>query len=285
MKKGRKSLLSLVLVFPFLTAFSYTAALEEIVPSKAYYGDVEITSEYLGFSDNCQQHKVTIKNTGSKYALLPDYVHGMQNGHSIYASPQWELFYDEVIPAGETKSYVYLTQTEDSFDIETLTWDFYTYDLLAEEVTVSDCFFEASGNNYCLLKGSISGIGEYVYNAIIDVTYDEVHYAFDRKIMKSGESEETSRSIASFSAAKEFDSTKLTLNSVTVYRSSEPDHDPDNGFWWFGLFIVVADLLPYIIVGIGGVISAIVLIIGIIVYLHERKKRKNTQERDSLRNP
>ena len=278
MKKGRKSLLSLVLVFPFLTAFSHTAALEEIVPSKAYYGDVEITSEYLGFSDNYQQHKVTIKNTGSKYALLPRSVYGMQNGHSIFASPQWELFYDEVIPAGETKSYVYLTQTEDSFDIETLRWDFYTYDLIAEEVTVSDCFFEASGNDYCLLKGSISGIGEYVYNAIIDVTYDEVHYAFDGRIMKSGESEETSRSIASLTATKEFDSAKLTLNSVTVYRSSEPDHDrSDNGFYfWLVLFFVVADLLPYILVGIGGIIGAIVLIIGISVYLREREKRKNT---------
>ena len=259
MKKGNKSLLTLILLFPFLTAFQPTPY---VVPSTTKYEDVEVTSEYVDTIDDRQQYKVTFTNTGNDYAIVPDYGVGLHNQIREYVYFNRGLFGSEAVPAGESRTYSYWSQASEPCNLENFTWLFFKYDLIAEEVTVSDCFIEYYGGNYYTLSGSLTGIGEYVYNAMIDITYDGVHYAFCSEIEKGWENGEKTRKIAGFETNERLDMTKIAINKVTVYRSVEPEPKSsiDYGAIWFGLFVVLAQFFPFILLGILAIIIIVMII-------------------------
>jgi len=271
MKKGNKSLLTLVLLFPLLTAFSPTPPSLCVEPSRTKYEDVEVTSEYVDTVDDHQQYKVTFTNTGNDYAIVPDYGVGLHNEIREYAYLNRGLFGSEAVPAGETRTYFYRSQANEPCNLENFTWLFYKYDLIAEEVTISDCFFKYYGGNYYTLSGSLTGIDEYVYYAMIDITYDGVRYAFYSEIVKSWKNGEKTRKIAGFETNETLDMAKIALNKVTVYRSMDPEPKSsiDYGAIWFGLFVVLAQIFPYILLGI----LAIIIIVMIIKAVKTSKKQ------------
>lgn len=263
MKKGNKPLLTLILLFPFLTAFSLnTPPSLPVVPSTTKYEDVEATSEYVDTVDNQQQYKVTFTNTGNDYAIVPHHGVGSHNQIQEYVYLNRGLFGSEAVPPGETRTYSYWSQANEPCNLENFTWLFYKYDLIAEEVTVSDCSIKYYGGNYYTLNGSLTGIGEYVYYAMIDINYDGVRYAFCSEIVKSWENGEKTRKIAGFDAEETLDMTKIAVNKVTVYRSvnPEPKSSIDYGAIWFGLFVVLAQFFPFILLGILAIIIIVMII-------------------------
>ena len=55
---------------------------------------------------------------------------------------------------------------------------------------------------------------------------------------------------------------KIALNKVTVYRSMDPEPKSsiDYGAIWFGLFVLLAQIFPYILLGILAIIIITMII-------------------------
>lgn len=253
MKNTNKLLLSLLSVFPLLTA---TEPLPEPLappsPVPYHYEDVEVTTKNLGEEGRFRRYEIAIKNTGDKYVNVPEYIESKKDKEYKTATVSWPLFLDEVVPAGETKTYVYST-TAAAFDIASVNWYFTAYDLLAEEVALSNCSFEYDGD-YLWLKGLSSGIGDYVYIATLEVTYDGVKYAFNtREFLKPEGNKNEVLKLATVETAHfgdgsgKLDLSKLSVNKTTVYRSVEKRLD--SGFhypewlWYVCIVIVVVIFL------------------------------------------
>jgi len=273
MKKRKKALLTSILVLPLLMSNSIMPLpssdydYESFVLSCVHDGTYEVADSYTK-----EKYLITIENQGDRYPeIFRDFILNDHYFHSF----DWKdkLFQDEVVPSGETKTYSLITKDKLPLNEgEEDEWNFSSLNLPDENVSFSN--YSISKNDEYektyKISSAIEGLGDYVYAAIVDVTYKGVRYAFETEIYSSG-------SFAWISTLEELDLSELTIDSIKAYRSYD---NPPNLFRDLGegflkgflgmlsspttwLLLLLALLPPAIIV------VAVVLV----VYLTDRKNK------------
>ena len=214
MKKRKKELLSSILALPLLMSNS-----PMILPSyETNYQDVAVSCTHEGtyeLADNYTKEKylLTIENQGDLYPRMFKNIK-LNNEEIPYTYTLGDnLFTQEVVPLGETKTYAIITNEKLPLNDGTNRWGFEAMNTLDEDVSISDySIYEGNKKSYTI-EGEIDGLkGTLEYSAIVDVTYKGVRYAFETDVYRSGR-------LGTIYATKELDLSELTIDSIKFYKS------------------------------------------------------------------
>ena len=216
MKKRKKELLSSILALPLLMSNS-----PMILPSyETNYQDVAVSCTHEGtyeLADNYTKEKYlfTIENQGDLYPRMFKNIK-LNNEEIPYTYALGDnLFTEEVVPLGETKTYAIITNEKLPLNDGTNRWGFEAMNTLDEDVSISDySIYEGNKKSYTI-EGEIDGLkGTLEYSAIVDVTYKGVRYAFETDVYRSGK-------LGTIYATKELDLSELTIDSIKFYKSMD----------------------------------------------------------------
>lgn len=216
MKKRKKELLSSIFALPLLMSNSpmilpsYETNYQDVAVSCAHEGTYELADNYTR-----EKYLLTIENQGDLYPRM--FKNIRLNGKEIpYTYTLGDnLFNNEVVPLGETKTYAIITYEELPLNDGTNSWGFEAMNRLDEDVSISDYSIYEGNKNSFTIEGEIDGLKSgLVYSAIVDVTYKGVRYAFETDVYRSGK-------LGPIRPTKELDLSELTIDSIKFYKSMD----------------------------------------------------------------
>ncbi len=267
MKKRKKELLSSILALPLLMSNS-----PMILPSyEINYQDVAISCTHEGtyeLADNYTKEKylLTIENQGDLYPRM--FKNIRLNGKEIpYTYTLGDnLFSNEVVPLGETKTYAIITNEKLPLNDGANSWGFEAMNRLDEDVSVSDYSIYEGNKNSFTIEGEIDGLKSGLeYSAIVDVTYKGVRYAFETDVYRSGK-------LGPIWPTKELDLSELTIDSIKFYKSMDERVDILDGIGR------VFSALIYSALGI----AVTIVVIVVLVNWPFHKAKKNKEEKKEI---
>ena len=216
MKKRKKELLSSIFALPLLMSNS-----PMILPSyESNYQDVAVSCTHEGtyeLADNYTKEKYlfTIENQGDLYPRMFKNIRLNDERIPYTYTLGDNLFSNEVVPLGETKTYAIITNEKLPLNDGTNSWCFEAMNRLDEEVSFSDYSIYEGNKNSFTIEGEIDGLKSNLeYSAIVDVTYKGVRYAFETDVYRSGK-------LGTIWPTKELDFSELTIDSIKFYKSMD----------------------------------------------------------------
>ena len=265
MKKRKKELLSSILALPLLMSNS-----PMILPSyEANYQDVAVSCTHEGtyeLADNYTKEKylLAIENQGDLYPRM--FKNIRLNDERIpytYALGD-NLFIEEVVPLGETKTYAIITNEKLPLNDGTNSWGFEAMNRLDEDVSVSDYSIYEGNNKSYVIEAEIDGLKSNLeYSAIVDVTYKGIRYAFETDVYHSGK-------LGTIRATKELDLSELTIDSIKFYKSMDERVNIFDGIGRvFSAFIYTA---------LGIAVTIVVIVVLVNWPFHKAKKNKEKKK-------
>ena len=260
MKKNYLRYLPLLMLSPLLMANSPAP-----YPDLYDYRDLNVTTSFLDKANDQElgevyRYSVTVNNTGDSLALLNHGINLETDHEGYYSTERGTIFYDEVLMPGKTETVIISCTNEMNFDDENDQWMTETLINRDDNVTFSNISVEEK-NGYYQLNAKIKGTGDYYYTSIVELEYDgEIHYIEVRIT--------TGKMMSSFDTSETLDLSKLKVNSITAYRSTNNTYKGGVILAWmiygfFGLIILGMLLIP----------AAIIIPISIVRY--RRNKRNN----------
>ena len=208
MKHKAKFALSLLFITPLLMSnspapYPSTDRYEELDVTYTLLDRVDIGDGALGY-----RYQLDALNTGELYANTRSWNIKIKEGY-LSMNPEGLLFDDEAIIPKESKTYYVTLSIE--LEPEDDTWITNAFSVVDEDVTFANYSIERVQDKKYKLKADISGLGDYYYCALVEVTYNEERYAFSVYLNN------TDSLISTF---EELELDKLSIDKITAFRSS-----------------------------------------------------------------
>ena len=259
--KRIRNIIPLVLAVPFLMANSPRPA-----ATTTNYEDFKVTTSYIGEIDIGEQrifqYGINIENTGNSYLLMDDYLAYNNSGLSV--KPY--LFNSEVVAPGQIEDFIHESYGKMEFDDANDKWWGSTYYTKDENVTFSNISVVIDDRSNLInsyqIKADIANRGDYYYEAIVELIYDGDTYYIRSHI---------SNNEMYFTTVDDIDLNKLTIKSMTAYRSSYETYKGGKVLAWiiYGFFGLI---------GLGILLIPPAIIIPVSIVKHKRRQRANQQK-------
>ena len=103
-------------------------------------------------------------------------------------------------------------------DFSEYNWRCKAYDIECPSLIFENLALEKTDTHQYVLNGEISNLDDYYYNAIVEVTYKEVDYAFEVAVEKGSK--------RTVDTKEDLDLSQLIIKKATIYRSTYPVYKP-----------------------------------------------------------
>lgn len=194
----KKYLLPLLLSVPFLMANSPAP-----YPDKEKYNQVETTCSFLYEKEGKYFYQVSHYNKGELYASF----NSNNYSNSRIDTP---LFEDWLLAPNKTESYIISLNGEINTKYIASRYEAMAYTTLDENATFTQINIVKEGNDY-LLKAEINGLGDSYNDAVLEIEYEGVDYAFSVSL--------NGKRNVRVSEDKNLDTSKIVIRNAKVYRS------------------------------------------------------------------
>lgn len=258
-------------LFPILMSAPFLMANSPMpVPVRKNYNDIEATIHYQGIDDYDRYDKyaylVTITNTGKEYvapySILQFHHQNYENYYYFSLENHDQLFMNETIAPGQTKTYLSHSSTQIDTSKEYV-FEMECFNNPEEKMTFSNSEIKKYRNQPLtyILKTNVSNVGDYYYCLFLDITYQDKPYTFCIDSFTKG--------TRTFTTYKELELDKITINGIHAYRSS-------NNTYKGGFYIDTSTILEFIT--IAAFILSVGAAIAIPTSITAARRRKNKQE-------
>ena len=250
----KKYLLPLLLSVPFLMSNAPAP-----FPSMITYIDVETSCNYLYEQEGKYFYQVNHFNKGGSYADIN------RNTYS-YSRIDSPLFEDYLLAPNKTESYIISLNEETDTEYIASRYEAMTYTTLDENATFTDVSIVKEGNDY-ILKTNINGLGDYYYDAVLEIEYEGIDYAFSVSL--------NGKRNVRVSEDKNLDTSKIIIKNVKAYRSTYNTYKGGSIITAIIYIFAIALGLTLLL----GITAAIVVPLAIRSKRRKRMKQNNNENR------